>query len=105
MFWFLLRCLALLRPCWREGICYILVCKVIRLEVLGELLVLVVRIIVRVFLQMYMDGLEKKCVWMIAGYLFDYLLVFLEDLGTLLVGIDVGSVDYQFLKNIYKNYL
>ena len=75
------------------GIFYILVRNVVRLEVLGELLVLVARIIVRVFLQMYMDCLDKKFVWMIAGYLFEYLLVLLEDLGTLLVGIHVGSVD------------
>ena len=33
---------------------------------------------------------------MIAGYLFEYLLVLLEDLGTLLVRIDSGVVDLQF---------
>ena len=60
---------------------------------LGELLVLVVRTIVRVFLQMCMDCLRKRCVLMIGGYLFDYLLVLLEVLGTLLVGTDVGVVD------------
>ena len=30
---------------------------------------------------------------MIGGYLFDYLLVLFEVLGTLLVGTDVGVVD------------
>ena len=30
---------------------------------------------------------------MIGGYLFEYLLVLLEVLGTFLVGIDVGVVD------------
>ena len=30
---------------------------------------------------------------MIDDYLFEYLLVLLDDLGTLLVGIDVGVVD------------
>ena len=60
---------------------------------LGELLVLVVRTIVSVFLQMFMDCLEKRCVLMIGSYLFDYLLVLLEVLGTLLVGTDVMVVD------------
>ena len=64
-----------------------------RLEVLGELLVLLVRTIVRVFLQMCMDCLEKRCVLMIWGYLFDYFLVLLEVLGMLLVGTGVGIVD------------
>ena len=54
---------------------------------LGELLILVVRTIVRVFLQMCMDCLEKKSVLMIGGYLFDCLLVLLEVLATLLVGL------------------
>ena len=67
----------------------IVVCSVM----LGELLALVVRTIVRVFLQMYMDCLEKRCVLLIEGYLFDHLLVLLEVLGTLLVGADVGVVD------------
>ena len=61
---------------------------------LGDLLVLVVRTIVSVFLQKYMDCLEKICVLMIGGYLFDYLLVSLEVLGMLLVGTGVGVVDY-----------
>ena len=34
----------------------------VRLKVLGEKRVLMVRIIERVFLQKYMDCLEKKCV-------------------------------------------
>ena len=38
---------------------------VVRSKVRGEQLVLRVRIIVRVFLQKYMDCLGKKCVWMI----------------------------------------
>ena len=41
----------------------------------GERLVLVVRIIVRVILQKYMDFLEKKCVSMIGN--FEYLLALL----------------------------
>ena len=57
---------------------------------LGEL----VRVFrVRVFLQMCMDCLEKRCVLMIGGYLFDYLLVLLEFLGILLLGTDVRVVD------------
>ena len=40
---------------------------------LGELLFLVVRTIVRVFLQMYTDCLEKRFVLMIEGYLFNCL--------------------------------
>ena len=65
----------------------------VRIEVLGELLVLMFRTIVRVFLQMYMDCLEKRCVLMIGVYLFDYLLVLLEVLGVLLVVIGVGVID------------
>ena len=53
---------------------------------LGELLALVVRTIVRVFLQMYMNCLEKRCVLMIDGYLFEYLLVLLEVLWELVGG-------------------
>ena len=68
----------------------------VRLEVLGELLVLVVRAIVRVILQMYMNCLEKRCVLMIEGYLFENFLVLLEALGTLLVGTDVGVVVSNF---------
>ena len=60
---------------------------------LGEILALVVRTIVSVFLQMYMDCPEKRCVLMIEGYLLKYLLVLLEVLGTLLVGTDVEVVD------------
>ena len=62
----------------------------LRLEVLDELLVPVVRTIVCVFLQLYMDCLEKRCKLMIVGYLFDYLLVLLEVFGMLLVGTGVG---------------
>ena len=76
-----------------EDIFYILVRIVDSLKVLGDVLVLIVRTIVRVFLQMYMDCLEKRCVLMIEDYLFEYLLVLLEVLGTLLLGTDVGLVD------------
>ena len=55
------------------------------LEILGKLLVLVVRTIVRVFLQMCMNCFGKRCGLMIGGYSFDYLLV--------LVGIAGGSWD------------
>ena len=65
----------------------------VRLEVRGELLVLVIRTIVRVFLQMCIDCLEKRCVLMIEGYLFEYLFLLMENLGTLLVGIDLGVVN------------
>ena len=58
-----------------RGIYYILVRIVVRSVMLGEVLALVDRIIVRVFLQMYMDCLEKRCVFMIEDYLFVYLLV------------------------------
>ena len=51
---------------------YIMVRIVVRLEMLGELLVLVVRTVVRVFLQNYMDCLEKRCVLMIGCCRFDY---------------------------------
>ena len=60
---------------------------------LGELLVLVVRTIVRVFLQMCTDCLEKRCMLVIGGYLFKYLLVMLEFRGMLLVGTGAGVVD------------
>ena len=40
---------------------------VVRSKMLSEHLVLMVRTIVRVFLQKYMDCLGKKCVWMIGG--------------------------------------
>ena len=43
---------------------------------LGELLVLVVLTVVRVFLPNYMDCLEKRCVLMTGGCLFDYVLCF-----------------------------
>ena len=39
---------------------------------------------------------------MIESYFFEYLLVLLEDLGTLLEGIDVGVVDKQFWKTFLK---
>ena len=74
VFWFWLCCLALLRSCWRGGIYYILVRFVVRLEMLGELMVLVVRTTVRVFLQISMDYLEKRSVLMIGG-LFVWLFV------------------------------
>ena len=44
------------------GIDYMLVRIVVHLRVLGGQLVVMVQIIVRVFLQKYMDFLEKKCV-------------------------------------------
>ena len=59
---------------------------------LGEILVLVVRTVVLVFLQICMDCLEKRCVLMIGGYLIDYLLVLLDVLGMLSMGTDVGVV-------------
>ena len=65
---------------------------VVRLEVRGERLVLVVQTIVRVFLQKYMDFLEKRCMLMIGGYSFEYLLALLEILGMLLVGTGVEVV-------------
>ena len=71
----------------------------VRLVVLGELLVLVVRTIVRVFLQMYMDCLEKRRVLMIGGCLFDYLLVLMEILGMLVVETGVGLLISNFGKN------
>ena len=75
------------------GIYYILVHIVVRSAMLGELLVLLVRTIVRVCLQMYMDCLEKRCMLMIEGYLFEYLLILLEVLGMLSVGTGVDAVD------------
>ena len=62
---------------------------------LGKLLAQVVRTIVRVFLQMYMDCLEKRCVLIFEGYLFEYLLLLLEVPGKLLVGTDVGVFEKQ----------
>ena len=53
---------------------------------LGGLLALVVRTIVRVFLQMYMDCLEKRCVLMIEGY-------FLSICGVVGVSWDVVGGD------------
>ena len=50
----------------------------------------------RVFLQMYMDCLEKKCVLMIEGFLFEYLLVLLEVLETLLGGLMWGLLISNF---------
>ena len=47
----------------------------------------------RVFLQVCMGCLEKRCVLMIERYLFEYSLVLSEVVGTLLVGTDVGVVD------------
>ena len=53
---------------------------------LGGLLALVVRTIVRVFLQMHMDCLEKRCVLMIEGY-------FLSICGVVGVSWDVVGGD------------
>ena len=75
------------------GIYYILARFVVRSVMLGEILALVVRTIVRVFLEMYIDCLEKRCVLMVEGYLFEFLLVLSEVLGRFLVGTDVGVVD------------
>ena len=75
------------------GIYYILIGILVRLKMRGELMVIVVRRVVRVFLQQFMDCLEKRCVLMIGGCLFDYLLVLMEILGMLLVRIDVAVVD------------
>ena len=58
-----------------------------------KLLVLVVGTIVRVSRQMCINCLEKRCVLIIGGYLFDCLLVLFKVSGTLLVGTDVGLVD------------
>ena len=77
---------------------YILVRIVVRLEVLGDLLVLVVRTIVRVFLQMYMDCLENRYVLMFGGYLFDYLLVLLDVLGCCWWGLVWGLLISNFEK-------
>ena len=77
----------------RGGIYYLQVRIDVRSAMLGELMALVVRTIVRAFLQMYMDCLEKRCVLMIEGYLYEYLLVLLEVLGLLLMGTDVGVDD------------
>ena len=49
----------------QRGKYYRLARIMVHLDVLGELLILVVLTIVRVFLQMYMGCLEKKCVLMI----------------------------------------
>ena len=65
-------------------------------NVVRERLVLMVRTVVRDFLQKYMDCLEKKCVLMTGG--FDYLLALMEFLGMLSVGTGVGVVDQQFWK-------
>ena len=77
---------------------YILVHIVACLEMLGELMVLVVRTTVHVFLQMCMYCLEKRCVLMIGDYLFDYFLVLLEVFGTLLVGLIWGLLFSNFGK-------
>ena len=72
---------------------------VLRSAMLGELLALVVRTIVRVFLQMCMGCLEKRCVLKIEGYLFEYLLVLLEVLGTLFLGLMWRLLISSFGKN------
>ena len=59
-FWFWLKCLTLLKSCWRGNIRYTLVRIVVHLKLCGERLVLVVQIILRVFPQRYRDCLEKK---------------------------------------------
>ena len=58
---------------------------------LGELLVLVVLTILRVFLQICMNCFEIRRMLLIGGYFFDYLMVLLEILGMLLVGDVVGG--------------
>ena len=80
---------------------YILVRIVVRSVILGGLLALVVLTTVRVFLLMCMKCFEKRCLLMIEGY----LLVLLEDLGTLLVGTDVGVLDKQFWKFLEKLFI
>ena len=71
-----------LRFCWRGGYIFILVRIGVCSVVLGKILALVVRIIVRVFLQMYMVFIEKRkrvddwrllvCVFVgIVGYFWD----------------------------------
>ena len=60
------------------GIFCILACIVVRLEVRGELRVLKVLIIKRVFPQMYMSFLEIKYVLKIGSDLSDCMLVLLE---------------------------
>ena len=70
----------------------VICCMMVRIgvhsKVRGENLVLMVRIILRVFLQKYTDCLEKKCVLMIGD--FEYMLALLEVLGMLSVGTGVG---------------
>ena len=56
---------------------------VVRIGMRGELQVLKVLIIVKVFLQMYIDFFEMKYVLMIEGGLSDWMLVLLEILGIL----------------------
>ena len=68
-------------------------------KVRGEKRVLMVRLIVRVFLQKYMDCLEKNCVSLIGDFV--YLLALWEIHGMLSVATGVGVVDQLFWK-IFK---
>ena len=78
----------------------IVVCSKVR----GEQLVPMVRIIVRVFLQKYIDCLGKKCVddeedhEEMDDWGFWVLLALLDFIGMLSVGTGVGVVDKQFWK-------
>ena len=65
---------------------------------LGDLLALVVRTIVCVFLQMCMDCLEKRCLLMIGGNLFDNFLVLLEFSGRCWWGLMWGLLISNFGK-------
>ena len=79
---------------------------VVRSVMLGELLALVVRTIVLVFLQMYMACLERRCVLMNEGYLIEHSLVLSEVLGILLVGTDMwGLLISNFGKNFGKLFI
>ena len=91
LFWFWLMCLTLLKSCCRCGIYYVLLRIVVHLKVLGGQLVLMVQVIVRVFLQNYMDFLEKKM--RVDEWGSEYLWVLFDFLGTSLVGTGVGVVD------------
>ena len=56
------------KSCWRGVICYMLIRYLVLSKIRGEQLVLMVRILVLVFLQMFMGCLEKKCVLMIGDF-------------------------------------
>ena len=68
---------------------------VVRSKVRGEELVLMVQTVVRVFLQKYMDGLEKKYVLKKNKMIGDFedLLAFFEVFGTLSAGTGVEVVE------------